>query len=233
MIASFICLSGHLCSFAWVGRAESGQSDHHALEVTHEELAMQGADTLLTAVRKAAEGTPGTALGGFFNWDGLIYLWLTPLSHDTEEMAIEQLVLPQQCCKTALHLAHTIPLAGHRGKDKTARWILQRFYWPALYNMWQNPVEPIRLPEDIILQRPRRTSQYLANATMLGRSTLLLILAGSCYAEKNTIPKFWKCLAIKLRVQGSECIPLGGHSWSRQATVPWSGWTASSLTTIN
>ena len=50
-----------------MGRAESGQSDHHALEVTHEELAMQGADTLLTAVRKAAEGTPGTALGGFFN----------------------------------------------------------------------------------------------------------------------------------------------------------------------
>ena len=30
-------------------------------------------------------------------------------------------------------MAHTIPLAGHLGKDKTARRILQRFYWPTLY----------------------------------------------------------------------------------------------------
>ena len=70
--------------------------------------------------------------------------------------------------------------------------------------MWQNPVEPIRLPEDIILQRPRRTSQYLANATMLGRSTLLLILAGSCYAEKNTILKLrmfsYQALSASFRV---------------------------------
>ena len=48
-------------------------------------------------------------------------------------MAVEQLVLPQQCRKTVLHLAHTIPLAGHMGRDKTTRRILQRFYWPTVY----------------------------------------------------------------------------------------------------
>ena len=48
-------------------------------------------------------------------------------------MAVEELVLPLQCRKTVLELAHEIPLAGHLGKDKTARRILQRFYWPTLY----------------------------------------------------------------------------------------------------
>ena len=48
-------------------------------------------------------------------------------------MAVEQLVLPKQCRKTVLHLAHTIPLAGHIGRDKTTRRIPQWFYWPTVY----------------------------------------------------------------------------------------------------
>ena len=48
-------------------------------------------------------------------------------------MAVEQLVLPLQCRKVVLGLAHDIPLTGHLGMDKTARQILQRFYWPTLY----------------------------------------------------------------------------------------------------
>ena len=113
--------------------AES-ELDRHALEVTSDELAdMQKADETLVAVRKAAEGTPSTAGGGFFKRGGLIYRRWTPPGSDAEEMAVEQLVLPQQCCKTVLHLAHTIPLAGHMGRDKTTRRILQRFYWPTVY----------------------------------------------------------------------------------------------------
>ena len=42
-------------------------------------------------------------------------------------------MLPEQCRQGVLQLAHTIPLAGHLGKDKTAQQILQRFYWPTLY----------------------------------------------------------------------------------------------------
>ena len=46
---------------------------------------------------------------------------------------MEQLVLPQACRPTVLALAHTIPLAGHLGRDKIARRVLQRFYCPTLF----------------------------------------------------------------------------------------------------
>ena len=48
-------------------------------------------------------------------------------------MSIDQLVLPSHCRKTILSLAHEIPLAGHLGQKKTAERILQRFYWPTLF----------------------------------------------------------------------------------------------------
>ena len=56
-----------------------------------------------------------------------------PPQHGSDDMEIEQLVLPKQCYQGVLQLAHTIPLAGHLGKDKTAQRILQRFYWPTIY----------------------------------------------------------------------------------------------------
>ena len=46
---------------------------------------------------------------------------------------MEQLVLPQHCCRAVFELAHSIPLAGHLGKKKAAQWLLQRFYWPTLF----------------------------------------------------------------------------------------------------
>ena len=49
-------------------------------------------------------------------------------------MAVEQLVLPRQCKKVVLNLAHTIPLAGHLGRHKTTRRVLQHFYWPTVHH---------------------------------------------------------------------------------------------------
>ena len=46
---------------------------------------------------------------------------------------MDQLVLPTQCRKAVLQLAHEVPIAGHLGKNKTAKRILRRFYWPTLY----------------------------------------------------------------------------------------------------
>ena len=106
----------------------------HALDVSSEEMrTMQASDTTLDAIREAAGGKPNSAGVGFFKRDGLLYRKWTPPGRNSKDMEVEQLVLPQQCRGTVLTLAHSIPLSGHLGKDKTARRILQRFYWPTLY----------------------------------------------------------------------------------------------------
>ena len=106
----------------------------HALDISAEGLkTLQETDTTLETARAAAEGEPSTAGAGFFKKDGLLYKRWIPPGCNAEEMAVEQLVLPLQCRETVLRLGHEIPLAGHLGKHKTARRILQRFYWPTLY----------------------------------------------------------------------------------------------------
>jgi hypothetical protein len=62
----------------------------------------------------------------------LYHRW-TPPGNNGELFEFEQLVLPIQCRKPVLDLAHKIPMAGHMGKNKTARRVLGRFYWPTLY----------------------------------------------------------------------------------------------------
>ena len=50
-----------------------------------------------------------------------------------EKAAVDQIVLPKQCRREVLQLAHSIPLGGHLGKKKTAARVMQRFFWPTLY----------------------------------------------------------------------------------------------------
>ena len=94
---------------------------------------LQSTDTTLDAVREAAEGKRYSAGVGLFKRDGLLYRKWTPPDRNGQDMEVEQLILPQQCRGTILTLAHSIPLSGHLGKDKTACHILQRFYRPTLY----------------------------------------------------------------------------------------------------
>lgn len=42
--------------------------------------------------------------------------WIPPVQGDN--MAMQQLVLPTQCRETILRLAHSIPMAGHLGKQR-------------------------------------------------------------------------------------------------------------------
>ena len=93
---------------------------------------LQQSDDTLKAIRKAAEETPSMAGEGFFKRGELIYRRWKPPGHDLET-SIEQLILPKPCRSTVIHLAHTIPLAGHLGRDKTTQRILQRFYWSTVY----------------------------------------------------------------------------------------------------
>ncbi len=44
-----------------------------------------------------------------------------------------RLVVPTCCRPFVLHLAHTVPWAGHLGQQKTYARISSRFHWPTLY----------------------------------------------------------------------------------------------------
>ena len=94
---------------------------------------LQEADNSLDTIKVAAKGHPCTAGVGFFQKQGLLYRLWTPPGREGPSMAVEQLMLPVKCRKEVLQLAHSIPLSGHLGKEKTARRILQCFYWPTLY----------------------------------------------------------------------------------------------------
>jgi len=45
----------------------------------------------------------------------------------------DKLRIPLQCRQTVLKLAHSIPLAGHMGRDKATQRVSQQFYWPTVY----------------------------------------------------------------------------------------------------
>ena len=106
----------------------------HPLNISAGELkTLQETDTTLEAVRKAVAEKSDGAGGKYFERNGLLFRQWVPQGRESEDMAVEQLVLPLQCRQTVLHLAHDIPFSGHLGKHKTAQRILQRFYWPTLY----------------------------------------------------------------------------------------------------
>ena len=85
------------------------------------------------------QGGPNVTAGEVFvRRDGLLYQRYQPPGADEEAQVIEQLVLPTCCRPAVLQLAHDIPMSGHLGKKKTAKRVLQRFYWPGLYRNIQD-----------------------------------------------------------------------------------------------
>ena len=70
----------------------------------------------------------------FYYRQGLLYRQWVPKGSDSEDIrSVEQLVLPLQCRSTVLKLAHDVPAAGHLGINKTKDRVLQRYYWPGVF----------------------------------------------------------------------------------------------------
>ena len=82
---------------------------------------LQKADPTLEKIWKGMKNSFDGMSQQFFEKDGLLYRKWVPPQNNSNEMEIEQLVLPEGCRPGVLQLAHTIPLAGHLGKDKTAQ----------------------------------------------------------------------------------------------------------------
>ena len=107
--------------------------ENAGLNISAEEMKhLQESDPTLEEVRKTVETKESTVGVGLFKKNGLLYRRWLPKNRDGE-MYVEQLVLPQKCRETVMKLAHSIPLAGHLGKNKTTNRVLQRFYWPTLF----------------------------------------------------------------------------------------------------
>ena len=70
---------------------------------------------------------------GFFQRDGRLYRHWIPPWRDGDEMSVEQLVLPRHCRESVMKIAHSVPMAGHLGRDKTVQRMLQRFYCPSVH----------------------------------------------------------------------------------------------------
>eukprot|EP00731_Ephydatia_muelleri_P002368 Em0001g2368a len=80
---------------------------------------LQEKDPTLSKVRRKVDQTNNPE-GEFFKREGLFYRRWKPPGRSVE-YDVEQLILPKQCRKTVLELAHDIPMAGHQGRDKTRR----------------------------------------------------------------------------------------------------------------
>ncbi len=110
---------------------ENIQSELHPLDISLSEFKeLQKNDETLKQCVEAAEGRPSTAGVGFYQNDGLLYRRWIPPKQGADGVKVE---LPRHFREEVLKLAHSVPLAGHMGKEKTAQRILQRFYWPTLY----------------------------------------------------------------------------------------------------
>ena len=95
----------------------------------------QQQDPTLAKIREFASQPPEVAERVFFYLeDGLIYRHWHPVGKPKEDIrASEQLVLPKQCRLLVLRLAHEVPMGGHLGVAKTRARILQRYYWPGIF----------------------------------------------------------------------------------------------------
>ena len=96
---------------------------------------LQQTDVTLSKVCQTANNDVATSTDKSYYWkDNLLYRQWRPHG-DAADVVVNQLVLPQQCREKALSLAHGIHLAGHLGKEKTRKGIMQHFYWPTYIRM--------------------------------------------------------------------------------------------------
>ena len=110
-------------------KAEFGKQDVVAGITLEKFKQLHVTDPSLESIWKNVQ--EGSSSGpGFFQRDGLLYR--IPSGRDKRATDIEQLVLPVQCREPVMRITHSVPMAGHLGRDKTTQRILQRFYWPSV-----------------------------------------------------------------------------------------------------
>jgi hypothetical protein len=108
------------CSQKRKQNADFGKQDVVAGITLEKFKQLQVADPSLESTWKDVQEGNSSEATTYFNRDGLLV--------DEEMTDIDQFVLPVQCRESVMRTAHSIPMAGHLGRDKTTQRILQRFY---------------------------------------------------------------------------------------------------------
>ena len=96
------------------------------LSLSREELIEHQKSDESLAKTKVTENSQGD--GSFFLKSGLIHRKCIG-----EDKEIDQLVVPKSCHQELLIMAHSIPMAGHLGVEKTRERLLAHFFWPGIY----------------------------------------------------------------------------------------------------
>lgn len=114
-------------------------------------IQMQQEDTSLKECFTKAEGVREELIHGktvtYVVIKGILYRQIGPQ---------KQLVVPQCVRDVVLHLSHSIPWAGHLGKNKTTARIKKYFYWPGLKADVTQFCKSCPVCQKVSLKRPHR-----------------------------------------------------------------------------
>ena len=95
-------------------------------------MALQQSDPSLNIIRSKLLSYPPKSGSGYFVHQGLYHRRI--YSNDNPDLYTDQLIVPRACRDEIMSLAHSIPLAGHLGIDKTRNRILAHYFWPNIYS---------------------------------------------------------------------------------------------------
>ena len=128
--------------------------------------------------------------------------------------------------KAVREVAHKITMAGHMGKTKTARRILQRFYWPTLYkdiadHWWYQKAWYVRnarerffkLGDQVLILLPVPTNKLMVQ--WQGPYPMLRYV-GSVTYEIDVVDRRKRKRILHVNMLRKWCVPAGDAYWAEK-----------------
>uniref|UniRef100_A0A8C5Q8W6 Gypsy retrotransposon integrase-like protein 1 n=1 Tax=Leptobrachium leishanense TaxID=445787 RepID=A0A8C5Q8W6_9ANUR len=115
---------------------ELGTSPRDVRKAQKNDPTLSGAyDSLAVANGHVLDALKHSQFPHFMLRDELLY---RVCKHPNTGDLCEQILVPKGYRRQLLQLSHSIPLAGHLGREKTLAHLLYRFFWPGVYKEVEN-----------------------------------------------------------------------------------------------
>uniref|UniRef100_A0A8C5LU21 Gypsy retrotransposon integrase-like protein 1 n=1 Tax=Leptobrachium leishanense TaxID=445787 RepID=A0A8C5LU21_9ANUR len=115
---------------------ELGTSPRDVRQAQKNDPTLSGAyDSLAVANGHVLDALKHSQFPHFMLRDELLY---RVCKHPNTGDLCEQILVPKGYRRQLLQLSHSIPLAGHLGREKTLAHLLYRFFWPGVYKEVEN-----------------------------------------------------------------------------------------------